>query len=130
MIKSILLYLITFSSLFLMSFFLHEYYLNQKELILPFSLKKVYLFHAGFSLLICVNLRLLSTVDKIFYQLGFIYLGCLFLKIIFFCVVFYKSLFNDEILTEIAKISLILPMFIFLLTEAIFIARILNKKDL
>jgi hypothetical protein len=113
-----------------MSFFLHEYYLNQKELILPFSLKKVYLFHAGFSLLICVNLRLLSTVDKIFYQLGFIYLGCLFLKIIFFCVVFYKSLFNDEILTEIAKISLILPMFIFLLTEAIFIARILNKKDL
>ena len=108
---------------------MHEYYLAKNELVLPFSLKKVYLFHAGFSLLICVNFRLLANVDKIFSQLGFIYLGSLFLKIVLFCVVFYESLFNDTILTEIAKISLILPMFIFLLTEAIFIARILNKKD-
>jgi hypothetical protein len=129
MIKSILLYLVTFSALFLLSFFLHEYYLDINEFVLPFSLKKVYLFHAGFSLLICVNFRLLANVDKIFPQLGFIYLGCLFFKIILFCVVFYKSLFNETILSEIAKISLILPMFIFLLTEAIFIARILNKKD-
>lgn len=129
MIKSLLLYFVTFSALFLLSFFLHEYYITTNEFVLPFPLKKVYLFHAGFSLLICVNFRLLANVDKIFPQLGFIYLGCLLFKIILFCVVFYKSLFNDIILTEIAKISLILPVFIFLLTEAIFIARILNKKD-
>ena len=129
MIKSIFLYFITFSSLFLLSFFLHQYYLDVNEFVLPFSLQKVYLFHAGFSLLICVNFRLLANVDKIFPQLGFIYLGCLFFKIILFCVVFYESLFNDTILTKIAKISLILPMFIFLLTEAVFIAKILNKKD-
>ncbi len=129
MIKSILLYFVTFSSLFLLSFFLHQYYLDVNEFVLPFSLQKVYLFHAGFSLLICVNFRLLANVDKIFPQLGFIYLGCLFFKIIFFCVVFYESLFNDTILPKIAKISLILPLFIFLLTEAIFIAKILNKKD-
>lgn len=130
MIKSIFLYVIIFTSLFFTSFFLHEYYLEQNNVILPFLIKKVYLFHAGFSLLICVNFRLLSNVDKIFSQLGFIYLGCLFLKLILFCIVFYKSLFNDKILSEIAKFSLILPMFIFLLTEAIFIAKILNKKDL
>ena len=129
MIKSIFLYFVTFSSLFLLSFFLHQYYLDVNEFVLPFSLQKVYLFHAGFSLLICVNFRLLANVDKIFPQLGFIYLGCLFFKIILFCVVFYESLFNDTILTKIAKISLILPMFIFLLTEAVFIAKILNKKD-
>ena len=129
MIKSILLYFVTFSSLFLLSFFLHQYYLDVNKFVLPFSLQKVYLFHAGFSLLICVNFRLLANVDKIFPQLGFIYLGCLFFKIIFFCVVFYESLFNDAILPKIAKISLILPLFIFLLTEAIFIAKILNKKD-
>ena len=129
MIKSIFLYFITFSSLFLLSFFLHQYYLDVNKFVLPFSLQKVYLFHVGFSLLICVNFRLLANVDKIFPQLGFIYLGCLFFKIIFFCVVFYESLFNDTILTKIAKISLILPMFIFLLTEAVFIAKILNKKD-
>lgn len=108
---------------------MHQYYLDVNEFVLPFSLQKVYLFHAGFSLLICVNFRLLANVDKIFPQLGFIYLGCLFFKIILFCVVFYESLFNDTILTKIAKISLILPMFIFLLTEAVFIAKILNKKD-
>ena len=45
------------------------------------------------------------------------------------CLVNLGRKFNDIILTGIAKTSLILPMFIFLLTEAIFIARILNKKD-
>lgn len=129
MIRTVLLYSLIFFSLFFISFQTHEFFIEKQETILPFSLKKIYLFHLGFSLLICVNFKLLSTVDKIFEQLGFIYLGTLLLKILLFCAIFYKSIFTEENLTQIAKISLFIPMIIFLLTEAIIVAKILNKKE-
>ena len=100
-----------------------------QEISLSFSLKKVYLFHTVFSLLICVNFKLLSTVNKIYDQLGFIYLGTILLKLILFCLIFYKSIFTEEELTSTARISLFIPMIIFLSTEAVFVTKILNKKQ-
>jgi hypothetical protein len=129
MIKSVILYSLVFFSIFFISFTFHENWLEKQDVILPFSLKKIYLFHLVFSLLICVNFKLFSIVDKIFEQLGFIYLGTLLLKIVLFCAIFYKSIFAEETLSEIARLSLFIPMIIFLLTEAIFVAKILQKKQ-
>jgi hypothetical protein len=129
MIKSILLYSLVFFSLFFIGSSVHENYLEKQDMILPFSLNKVYLFHLCFSLLICIKFLIFSTVDKIFEQLGFIYLVALFLKIVLFGAIFYKVLFVEESLTQIARISLFIPMLLFLLTEAIFVAKILNKKE-
>ena len=129
MIKNVLLYAIVFFLLFFVSFFFHEKYIENQSVILPFSLKKVYLFHFGFSLLVCVNLRILSTVNKFFEQLGFVYLGSIFLKVILFCVIFYKSIFTEENLSTLARISLFIPLIIFLLTEVVYVAKILNKKQ-
>lgn len=129
MIKSILLYGFVFISIFFLSFFLHENYIENRGIMLPFSLKKVYLFHLGFSLLICTNFLLLSTVNKIFDQLGFIYLGTIVLKLVLFCMVFYNPLFIVDELSNISRVSLFIPMLIFLSTEAIFIAKILMKKQ-
>jgi hypothetical protein len=129
MIKTILLYTVLFFSLFFISFFLHDNLIEKQGIILPFSLLKVYLFHVGFSLLICVNFEVFSTVDKIFPQLGFIYLGTIFLKIVLFSAFFYKSIFSEENVSETARISLFIPMLIFLLTEVVFVAKILNKKE-
>lgn len=129
MIKTIFLYSITFFSLFLISFYLHEYYLEKRLITLPYSLRKVYLFHLGFSLLICINFKVFSSVDKIFPQLGFIYLGTIFLKILLFSAFFYTSIFTLETLSQIARLSLFIPMIIFLLTEAVFVSRILNKRE-
>ncbi len=129
MIKSIALYIFVFLSLFFISLHLNESYIEKQDIILPFSLRKVYLFHLGFSLLVCINFKALSVVDKIFEQLGFIYLFTLFLKIILFVAIFYKVLFTEESLTQVARVSLFIPMFIYLLTEAIFVTKILNKKN-
>lgn len=128
MIKSILLYSLVFFSIFFLSFFFHENYIENLGVILPFSLKKVYLFHLGFSLLICINFSLLSTVDKISDQLGFIYLGTILLKLILFCIVFYKAIFIKDDLSMTSRFSLVIPMFLFLSTEAVFIVKILNKN--
>ncbi|RCS28473.1 hypothetical protein DUT90_00335 [Polaribacter sp. WD7] len=129
MIKSIIFYTIVFFLLFLVSNTLHQFYIESKAIQLPFSLQKVYTFHLGFSLLVCLNIALLSNVDKFTEQLGFVYLVTIFLKLILFSVIFYKSIFTEESLSTIARISLFVPSIIFLLTEAIFIAKILNKKQ-
>lgn len=117
-----------FLALFLLGFHLHEFILEKIQLQTAFSLKKVYLFHLGFSLLICINFTIFSTVDKIFQQLGFIYLVAIFLKIVVFSIIFYNPIFSKENLDFASKISLFIPMIIFLLTEAFFVAKILNKK--
>jgi hypothetical protein len=129
MIKIISIYTLVFFSLFMISLFLHESMMEKQAIILPYSLRKVYLFHLAFSLLICVNFKLFSTVDKIFEQLGFIYLGTLLLKIILFYAIFYKPIFAKENLTQTARLSLFLPLIIFLLTEVIFVAKVLVKKE-
>jgi hypothetical protein len=129
MIKSIFLYAFVFFTMFFLSLFLHEYYLEKQAIVLPFSLKKVYLFHLGFSLLICTNFLLFSTVDKIFEQLGFIYLATIVLKLIFFCIIFYNPIFTKANLSFSSRVSLFIPMLIFLLTEAVFVAKILMKRQ-
>ena len=129
MIKQLLIYTLVFFGLYTTCLPLHEYLLEENGFILPFSLQKVYAFQMGFSVLICVNFLWLSTVDKIFPQLGFIYLIGLFLKIVLFCIIFYNSIFNAEELSKISRISLLIPTLLFLLTEAFFVAKILNKKE-
>lgn len=128
MIKSIFLFAVVFFTLFFVSHFLHQNYIEKHNIILPFSLKKTYLFHLVFSLLICTNFLLFSSVDKIFEQLGFIYLATILLKLVLFCIIFYNPLFTEENLSFASRLSLFIPMIIFLLTEAFFIAKILKKS--
>jgi len=127
MIKSIVVTSAIFIFLFIISFFLHNFYIENHEILLPFSLKKVYTFHLLFSLLICINFLFFSKIDKVFEQLGFIYLGTILLKLTLFSVIFANSIFNENGLSFVARISLFIPMILFLLTEAIFIAKILKK---
>ena len=128
MIKHVLIYILIFSGLYLIGSNLHLKYIIYKDVSMPFSLEKVYAFHAFFSAIICVNFKLLSTVNKFLDQLGFIYLASLVLKIVTFSIIFYQPIFKEENLSQIARISLFIPTIIFLLTEAIFVAKILNKN--
>ena len=129
MIKSIVGFTFIFFFLFLVSLSLHELYLENKQLILPFSLQKVYLFHLVFSLVICSNFLVFSTAAKVFEQLGFIYLGTIPLKLILFSIIFHKTIFSEEGLPFSARLSLFIPMLVFLLTETVFVTKILKKKQ-
>ena len=127
--KDLFKYLIVFTSLFLVGSYSHQFLVAHLELNLSFSIDKIYLFHAVFSALICMNLRVISTVDKLFPQLGFIYLSTLVLKLILFSLFFYTPLFTVVSFSMAEKLSLFLPLFIFLLTEAIFVLKILIQKE-
>lgn len=129
MIKNFIVYIIAFFILNVLSYNIHHYLLLDKGINLGFSLEKIYLFHTIFSAIICVNFIVLSNVDKIFEQLGFIYLATIVLKLILFCVVFYNPIFTIENLSFSERISLFIPMIIFLLTETFFVVKILKKKE-
>ena len=67
-----------FLILFFVSFHTHAFLLEKTGIELPFNLQKIYLFHAVFSTVLCVNFVLFSNVDKVFQQISFIYLLTLF----------------------------------------------------
>ncbi|APZ45760.1 hypothetical protein BW723_05375 [Polaribacter reichenbachii] len=129
MIKQLIIYNVVFIALYILGYNIHQFILLKQELYLSFSLEKVYLFHTAFSALICINFLLLSTVNKIFEQLGFIYLASIVLKLLLFGIIFYKPIFSEENLSLASRISLFIPMILFLLTEAIFVAKILKKRE-
>ena len=128
--SKIILYPFIFIVLFFLGYNLHSFFLEKLTILLPYNLQKIYLFNAGFSAIVCVNFVLLSSVDKVYQQLGFIYLGTLFLKILLFCGFFYKSLFAEESLTNQEAISLLIPIFVFLLTEVIIVIKMIHKNHL
>lgn len=128
MIKDLLKYILVFVFLFLIGYHAHQYANDFFKIKISFSLEKIYLFHAFFSAMICVNLRLLYNVNKFSAQVGFIYLGTFLVKLILFLVFFYNIIFVKESFHFSEKLVLLIPFLIFLLTETIFVISLLNKK--
>jgi len=128
MIRQIFIYFTAFGLLFFLGNYIHNYVIENHGFALGFSIQKMYAFHAFFSLQLCIVFALLSNNEKLRPQLGFIYLASFVLKIIVFCILFYSVLFTGEKLTNPQRISLAIPMLIFLILEVYFIIKILNKN--
>ncbi len=128
MIRSVLLFSAVFFIVFIIGFSIHDFFIQKQQISLPFLLKKVYLFHLFFSLIICINFLIFSNFNKFFEQLGFIYLGTILLKLTLFCSLFYTSIFTEEELALSSRMSLFIPVVLFLITEATIVAKILKKK--
>lgn len=128
MVKNLITYILIFAIVGVSTYLLHNNFIEEKNISLPFSLKKVYLFFVLFSLVICFLFKVGSVINKIKEQLGFIYLGTIIFKITVFAVIFYKSVFAVD-LTNAQRIALIIPMAIFLFIEVFFVAKILNKTS-
>jgi len=125
--KLVLQYSIVFTFLFFSGQYLHEFFLShfQKRLSLP--LEKIYLFHFVFSLSICILFLFLTFSKKYKDQLGFLYLATLLLKIIFFVILFQNLIFTEIRLSKIDRISLLIPVILFLSFEVFYISKILKR---
>ncbi len=128
MIKNIVTYSTSFVLLASISFFAHNYFTKILSLDLRFDIFPVYVFHFSISLSICIIFEILSRVSRFQTQLGFIYMGTLFFKVMVFSAAFYKSILSIQLITRVESLNLLIPVFIFLIAEVYFIARILNRK--
>lgn len=126
MIKRILYLILTVIILFLVSYSVHEYVLTLKEVILPYSLLSIYIFHVIATIIIYVSLEFLA--DNLPNEAGYGYLAFMLLKIGFFLLIFQDTVFGEEKLVKLEKVSLVIPLFIFLATEAIVVSKLLNNK--
>jgi len=126
MIKRILSYLLIVVAVFVVVFFTHQYVLDSKQLVLSYSLLNVYLFNAIASIIIygCIEL----VAEKLPSQAGYAFLACVFLKIGFFVVLFQATVFSEVKLELFQRLSLMIPFFLFIIIEAVGVAKLLNSK--
>ncbi|MEC3906332.1 DUF6168 family protein [Tamlana sp. 2201CG12-4] len=128
MIKSIVVYSLSFAVLFFGSLLLHQFILDFQLISVRFQLTPVYIFFAIASFLICIVFKSFTFFKKTKEQLGFLYLFTLFLKIIVFTAIFYNSIIGLQDITKIESLNLLIPLFVFLALEVVFIAAILNQN--
>jgi hypothetical protein len=118
---------VVFGVLLVCSSYVHLYFLGAEGSSLNFFVSNIYLFHAVFSFLLCSVFYVLSNIHKFQHQLGFIYLGALLFKLLTFSVIFYSVLFQQETLSNNERLSLLIPVFVFMVPELYFISKILLK---
>ena len=126
MIKRILYFIIAIIALFILSYPLHNYVLKINEIILPYSLLSIYLFHVISSIIIYTIIEFIA--DFLPSQAGYVYLAAIMIKLGFFVLIFNDPVFTVENPPKIERISLVIPLFLFLITEAIAAAKLLNTK--
>lgn len=126
MIKRIVSYLLIVVVVFVVVFFTHQYILESKQLVLSYSLLNVYLFNAIASIIIygCIEL----VAEKLPSQAGYAFLTCVFLKIGLFIVLFQATVFSEVKLELFQRLSLMIPFFLFIIIEAVSVAKLLNSK--
>ena len=124
MVKRIISYIFIAALLFVAVFFVHQNFTDVEDL--QYSLSAVYWFHFISTLIIYTLVEGVSW--KIPNQAGYAYLASIFLKIGLFVLLFKATVFSEVVLEKEERISLIIPLFLFLIAEAIAVSRLLNSK--
>ncbi|ELR69897.1 hypothetical protein C900_04600 [Fulvivirga imtechensis AK7] len=94
---------------------------------LAFSLVAMYLFHFISYVIICLSVEYLNA--KLPSQVGYAYLASVFIKIGVFVLVFKSTIVGAEDLTLVERLYIIIPMFLFLVLEAIYCGRLMNAQQ-
>ncbi|MDH5367374.1 MAG: DUF6168 family protein [Cyclobacteriaceae bacterium] len=125
-VKRVLVYFIIVFAIFFSIYKFHSYFLELREELLSYSLLDMYIFHVISSLIVylVVELVYINLPD----QTGYVYLVSVFLKIGIFVIIFNSSLLSEIDLKMFERLSIIVPMFLFLIIEAIFCSRLLSTN--
>lgn len=123
MIKRIILVTLLFMLLLGVSYAVHSSFLNEN---LFFSLLSIYIFHAVSAVFVYVTVEIVS--NYLPNQAGYSYLMMMCLKIGAFVLIFQTSVFAKSPLSQVERVSLVIPLFLFLIVEAIVVSRLLNSK--
>lgn len=126
MIKRILVFTLIVFSLLTISFFIHDYTLVSSNIYVSYPLLNVYLFHAIAASIVYIMIEVLA--EKLPNQAGYAYLAAIFLKIGLFVLIFQESIMANDSLSKTERISLVVPLFLFLILEAVAVSKLLNSK--
>ena len=97
-------------------FFAHSYSLKSMQIELNYSLFDVYVFFQLFFLVISSSVEIVNLLSRD--NVGYYYLSTFVIKIMVFGVAYRGVLFSDIEMSTSARLSLILPLFIYIIFEA------------
>lgn len=123
MIKRLLIFTLCIALLFVLSLSIHSYFVPET---MAYKLWQVYLFHFIATTIVYVSMEAMSTFLPT--QAGYAYLFLMLIKIGIFVLIFKNSVFEKEALSVAERFGLVVPLFLFLLAEAIGVAKLLNNK--
>lgn len=102
-----------------------QYYITaEANIALPIF--KMYVFHLAACLIICLLIELLSV--QLPTQVGYAYLASIFVKIGIFVLLFKPVLFGGSNLSMPEKLSIVIPLFLFLTLEAYYCGRLMGSR--
>ncbi len=126
MIKRILYYVLAVLVVFAITFFTHKSVLSAKSLVLSFNLIDVYLFNLISCIVIYVSMEFMA--EKLPSEAGYAFLALVFVKMGVFLLLFQSVVFSETPLEMYQRLSLLIPFFLFLVIEAVGVAKLLNSK--
>ena len=94
--------------------------------LLSFSLFHVYLFHVIAVVIVYGVIEFVA--ENLPSQAGYAYLMFMLFKIGLFILIFQESVLAKEALSKADKIGLVVPLFLFLMVEAVAVGKLLNSK--
>lgn len=122
MIKRIVVFALILIVAFAAIYFLQESLISTK---LSYSLFNVYLFHAIAAFVVYLVIELLAV--KLASQAGYAYLAAIMIKMGLFVLIFQESILSKS-LDKPEKLALIIPLFLFLIIEALGVSKLLINK--
>ena len=122
--------ILIFSSIVLLfgggGFLLNNFLLSNAGITLSFPVLHVYLFNIIATILIYTLIEVV--LGYLPNETGYLYLGLMMVKMGILILLFQKSIFSEEGLTKPEKLTLLIPMLLFLAIEAVGISKLLNNK--
>ncbi|MGB1210485.1 hypothetical protein CLV86_1797 [Lacinutrix venerupis] len=103
--------------------------INTQLLVTPlrFSINAIYGFHAIASFIVYVLVFFIY--QKMPNQAGYIYLTSVFVKMGVFVLMFKNTVFSIDELTKPERITLLVPLILFLTLEAVLVSKILSQDN-
>ncbi|NQX86894.1 MAG: hypothetical protein HRT67_13520 [Flavobacteriaceae bacterium] len=95
------------------------------QIPLSFALFSVYLFHVIAAFIVYILVEVIA--DHLPNQAGYAYLASVFVKMGVFVLLFKATILANDHLTKPERFSLIVPLFIFLMVEAVAVANVLKR---
>ncbi|UII22035.1 DUF6168 family protein [Fulvivirga ligni] len=128
MLKRFLLFLILALILSYGTYALHTYLLSSYGAEVGLSISGIYIFHTIAMLVVCLLIEAMNSIMPS--QAGYAYLASIFIKIGLFVLIFHPVIFTEEGMNMAEKLSVVLPMMIFIIIEAIYCGRLLNSQQI
>ncbi len=126
MIKRIFVVLAVVVLTFCITYFTNTYFLEARDTISLIPLLSIYVFNAVSCAIIYILVELV--LKSLPNSAGYAYMALMMVKLGLLLLIFKNSLFPEQPLSKIDKLSLLIPFFVFLIIEAIFIGKLLNNK--